>query len=875
MKKFVTLIALLLVTEGLFSAFFGVTQTIYGNPWDSTVSSHYVSPHENKSGSSANQLTALTTTDWIYKITGPDNSASVQVQNLGDVVYFELDATAPNYVWGNILVLYDKTKLASVSIEEDPNNWYGFWTWWTSATGQAAYGGGGNYYYYDYIAGSIIANQGSQWAQDWVNIYGGGGPVGTIDTNYGSILDPNSADYQALVNKGIGNIPNLGAIRLYTSTYAGGMNNNSPLRLGFQVISTGNTGFNVFSDDATSYNWHSASLPWHLQSNVTLTVAPPPAPPCANMQSDTKTEYGSTVTISGPIEVFTNQPYLINLSAQTDAPVYQWSVTENGVYKDGQGFVWGNQFDKTMMFSQSVVGDYTYTFSYRGIMGAHGWPPFTPVSITVKVIPALPQIENLTSQIDQYYQAGQIKNQGIYNSLLAKLNGWDNATLQGRLGKLNALANQLTALNDNSIDPAAREALLKTIAEMTYYQTLLNGLPTTIDLYLSGEPCSSRAIIDIPGASEFDTTVSGVLRVQLSPTADPNIASFTIITSSYTGTSIIIGGVDFGPLSFCQDPYNQSTGTVNLTTGELTMVENLLVSSPFLTQMGFPHVALQVPQFGTVAIASHSPAALLVFTGGHGTLPAYLPVIGGHNYLLCIAHSTEPPKIKWIASAETPFCWVRITRTDNTVIVHFEATSNTVTCVLTATGTTTTDNGNQITTGFFQGESEGKDGTYVIRHLDLEGNPLPPTPGRFYGKVAVIDITSSKPLLENCHIEWESFVSVTRITKDRTGTVISSTSDTAFRFDGKGWALPTSDPDTWIFYDAPGVFAPEGYKGGPKNGRQDSTYQFKTKIWLVCPGKEPELIGYFEWGYTLTIEFDSEGRVKNSTVTPTPVTGGR
>src|SRR3989339_2097074 len=361
---------------------------IYGNPWDSTVSSHYVQPPEAKSGSSAN-LTALNATDWVYKVTGPDDSTSVQVQNLGDVVSFELDATAPNYVWGNILVLYDKTKLAAVSIEENPANANGFWAWWTPATGQSAYGGGGDYYYYDYVAGTSVANQGSQWAKDWVNIYGGGGPVGTINPNYGSILDPNSADYQALVNKGISNISNLGAIRLYTSTYAGGLNNNSPLRLGFQVISTSDAVFNVFSDDATSYNWYPASLPWHLQSSVALTLAPPL---CPNMQSDTKTEYGSTVTISGPIEVFANQPYLINLSAQTDAPIYQWSLYENGVLKDGQGFVWGNQFAKTMTFSQSAVGDYTYIFNYRGIMGAHGWPPYTAVSITVKVISPFPKI---------------------------------------------------------------------------------------------------------------------------------------------------------------------------------------------------------------------------------------------------------------------------------------------------------------------------------------------------------------------------------------------------------------------------------------------------------------------------------------------------
>ncbi|MBI4713207.1 MAG: VCBS repeat-containing protein, partial [Planctomycetes bacterium] len=88
---------------------------------------------------------------WYYQVTGPDGSDSVYLEDLDKPFYLELDTTISDYVWGNILLLYEADKLESVSIEEDPNNWYGFWTWWTDATGLPEYSGGGNYYYYDKI----------------------------------------------------------------------------------------------------------------------------------------------------------------------------------------------------------------------------------------------------------------------------------------------------------------------------------------------------------------------------------------------------------------------------------------------------------------------------------------------------------------------------------------------------------------------------------------------------------------------------------------------------------------------------------------------------------------------------------------------------
>src|SRR3989339_360314 len=109
----------------------------------------------------------------------------------------------------------------------------------------------------------------------------------------------------------------------------------------------------------------------------------------AQDNSQAKTENGSTVTISGPFTALPNTNYNIILSAFTDVSIFQWSLTENGATIAGSGFTFGSQFNQTYSFNR-LVGSYTYLFSFRGVGGAHGWPAYTTVSITVDVqLPAL------------------------------------------------------------------------------------------------------------------------------------------------------------------------------------------------------------------------------------------------------------------------------------------------------------------------------------------------------------------------------------------------------------------------------------------------------------------------------------------------------
>lgn len=186
---------------------------------------------------------------YYYKLTGPAAATEVSVENVGDIVYFEMDSTTPDSAYGNIRLHFDPEMLECVSIEETPpsSGVWGFWTAWTLATGDAAFGGGGTYYNYD------STGLGSDWAQEWVSTYSEypeeeRGPVGTCD-----------------------NIS--GIIRLYRWGRAGGLDGSVPLRLGFRIKQAGTAEFTAYANDFFSYSWHLNDLPDVNISSVNITLA--------------------------------------------------------------------------------------------------------------------------------------------------------------------------------------------------------------------------------------------------------------------------------------------------------------------------------------------------------------------------------------------------------------------------------------------------------------------------------------------------------------------------------------------------------------------------------------------------------------------------
>lgn len=166
---------------------------------------------------------------WYYSITGPGGSNDISIDKVGQILYFELDATKPDYIWGNIRVDFETSMLECVSIEENPAE-NGFWTAWVKQAADTKFGGGGTLYNYD------NTGLGSDWAKQWVTWYGPGnaGPVASYDNEQG-------------------------IIRFYAFTNAGGLDGALPLRIGFRVKQAGTAVFTTSANDWTSFGWPSTA----------------------------------------------------------------------------------------------------------------------------------------------------------------------------------------------------------------------------------------------------------------------------------------------------------------------------------------------------------------------------------------------------------------------------------------------------------------------------------------------------------------------------------------------------------------------------------------------------------------------------------------
>lgn len=114
-----------------------------------------------------------------------------------------------------------------------------------------------------------------------------------------------------------------------------------------------------------------------------------------NTQSVTKTEYfaprniTSTATVVGPITVNTLETYNIVVTGTTNVSMCNWRAYEGANLIGGSALVFGSSVNKTFPISKTVAGSYTYEFWFRGVQGAHNWPDFTKVAITVTVVATL------------------------------------------------------------------------------------------------------------------------------------------------------------------------------------------------------------------------------------------------------------------------------------------------------------------------------------------------------------------------------------------------------------------------------------------------------------------------------------------------------
>lgn len=179
-------------------------------------------------------------------------------------------------------------------------------------------------------------------------------------------------------------------------------------------------------------------------------------------------------------------------------------------------------------------------------------------------------------------------------------------------------------------------------------------LPYEMDFRVQGPQGTplNTTYVQLPsevGVGTADTEVTGTMRLRFMASPNPEVAVITVLSSPLFGTPLVVGGVNFGPLLFSQDPNNPSTGTLNLRTGEILLTERYLVRSPLLQAIGLSPLSISFESKGVLYPISHfrlnvvtrgrpsSNSHIMDISGfllfGAWTLPETVPIVSGERTL--------------------------------------------------------------------------------------------------------------------------------------------------------------------------------------------------------------------------------------------------
>ncbi|MDI6788813.1 MAG: fibronectin type III domain-containing protein [Planctomycetota bacterium] len=247
----------------------------------------------------------------------------------------------------------------------------------------------------------------------------------------------------------------------------------------------------------------------------------------------------------------------------------------------------------------------------------------------------IPTIEELIDLLNSYHD--QLENSGIYNLLLLKLQSAQYSIsirdYQSALGQLGSFTNEIEA--QTNIDHTIAELLIASANSLIEYLTFVSSIPTTFDMYLCPEPCPTEIIIQLPNGRVITTIVTGKLTIQLGLTANPDMASVTIQRGYYEGTPLIFNGIDSGKLYISHDPTKPSVGTLDLRTGEIELVETMLITSSYFDSIGISPFVFETSGKGTFYPLSLTRGD--IYTISTGIIPSTIPYLGGAPFL-AMAH---------------------------------------------------------------------------------------------------------------------------------------------------------------------------------------------------------------------------------------------
>jgi len=252
------------------------------------------------------------------------------------------------------------------------------------------------------------------------------------------------------------------------------------------------------------------------------------------------------------------------------------------------------------------------------------------VAYTVAYCDPTPSIDEVIGQIDQFYIEERIKNFGQYNSLRRKAEKIrakiEDRDFNAALNNIKEMLNHLWAQFDKGIEIAAMSRIDYHLRQILAHYSLLNNLPYTMKIRVENSDVPNVSI-HLPDGNVLSLNLFGNVSIRLEETDDENVLSFKVVDAEYITDPVTVLGIHFGRILVTDDENSPGFGTLNLSTGEIYLTENVCLDSLFMRSMGISPVSFSLPQRGSISMINADDfRGVLV---GSSILPSSIPLIGG------------------------------------------------------------------------------------------------------------------------------------------------------------------------------------------------------------------------------------------------------
>src|SRR3989338_317924 len=159
-------------------------------------------------------------------------------------------------------------------------------------------------------------------------------------------------------------------------------------------------------------------------------------------------------------------------------------------------------------------------------------------------------------------------------------------------------------------------------------------LPRVVSFEIGKGPLDGphEVTIDLTSLDQAPHTfqlVKGFYTLRFKATDNPREAVWEIIDYQVFGESVSVMERAFGETGFFLDPNKESGGTLNMTTGELTGVQHLLIHNDYLAAQNLAIVPVSITTHGTLVPMSKEGGVCMTNTQCSAEVPGVIPLLGG------------------------------------------------------------------------------------------------------------------------------------------------------------------------------------------------------------------------------------------------------